>query len=333
MPKLTDNNKKQKQDKFVSAVIVAKQDDKSIATYCRKLVGYLDKNYTNFEVIIIDNDYKSENIAPVIDLLTRLPCLRIIRLSRRHQHDSAIMSGLESAIGDYVIVLDPSLDPISNIKKIISINQRYDIVQGIADIEDSSKYYSSIGRRLFYWYSRRYLGIDVPVQSTYCMALSRRAINAITVATRNQIFVRHTIKTIGYSYKTFRYKTKEDPVRSTRLKTGVTEALDIISSHSTHPLRVMSWVGFMASIINLLYAGYVIAIALFKGNVAEGWTTMSLQLSAMFFILFIFMLILSEYIGKILAETRHDSRFLIMDELTSTVSISTSNKANITKES
>jgi hypothetical protein len=128
------------------------------------------------------------------------------------------------------------------------------------------------------------------------------------------------------------YHTNEDPIRTASIKTGVVEALEIVSSHSTHPLRFMSWVGFFASMINLIYAIYVVVVALLKPHVAEGWTTMSLQISSMFFILFLFMIVLSEYVGKILNEARRDARYLVMDELSSTVSLADAARRNIAKE-
>ena len=48
---------------------------------------------------------------------------------------------------------------------------------------------------------------------------------------------------------------------------------------------------------------------------------MSLQLSVMFFLLFMFLVVLAEYVGKILKEARDDASYIVMDELSSTVSI------------
>ena len=55
-----------------------------------------------------------------------------------------------------------------------------------------------------------------------------------------------------------------------------------------------------------------------------------LELSGMFFILFLFMVILSEYIGKILVESRRDARYYVLDELSSTTSLANAERKNIT---
>lgn len=323
---------KAKQDIFVSVVVVARPDFVELDGYTVRLSEILAKAYTNYEIIIVDNGLPIESVKEAVALLDKLPCIRVVRLSRKYTHDTAIMAGVEGAIGDYTVVTDPALDPIEEITSIVEQNASVDIVQGVASVSERRMLDTNIGRKLFYWYNRKHLLIDVSPRSTYFIALSRRAVRAITSSVRHDGHIRHLIKTIGYSYAEYDYKTLEDPTRSRSLKTGVLEALDIVSSHSTHPLRFMSWLGLMASVVNVVYALYVVTVAIVRQDVAEGWTTMSLQLSVMFFVMFLFMLVLSEYIGKILNEARRDSRYNVMDELSSTVSLADLNRKNVSKE-
>lgn len=321
-----------RQDIFVSVVVSTKTVSGDLGSYVRDLSATLIERYMNYEIIIVDNDYPLEYIAPVVRLLDEYPCLRVIRLSRTYKHDTAIMAGLEAAIGDYVVIVDPVVDPIENIPAIVEANKKHDIVQGVADTGSLQETDRNFGRKLFYWYNRRYLDIDVPVDATYFLSMNRRAVRAAVSAAQHDIHIRHVAKTIGYSYTTYVYETSKDPARHSSLRTGIFEAFSIIGSHSTHPLRVMAWVGLVASILNLIYAVYVVLTALLRGHVAEGWTTMSLQLSGMFFILFILLAVLSEYISKILSETRRDLRYLVMDELTSTVSFADMERKNISTD-
>ena len=69
----------------------------------------------------------------------------------------------------------------------------------------------------------------------------------------------------------------------------------------------------------------------FKEEVAEGWTTTSLQLSVMFFFLFAILAILSEYIGKILQESRKEQPYHVVNELNSKISVADATRRNIEK--
>lgn len=87
------------------------------------------------------------------------------------------------------------------------------------------------------------------------------------------------------------------------------------------------------SAINLLYALYVVAIYLFKRNVAEGWTTMSLQMTGMFFFLFLILAVLCEYVGRILEETQARPLYVVASEKNSSVLLENSIEKNILNES
>lgn len=321
-----------KQDIFVSIVVIAKVQTYNLASYISRLSKELLSKYENYEIIIIDNMAPIEEVAGANGLLSKYPCIRLIRLSRQFKHDTAVFSGIEAAIGDFVVVVDPMLDPVDEIAKVVEMNKKSDIVQGVSKMSIRGVLGTGMGRDLFYWYNRKYLGIDIPLQSTYFIALSRRAVTALTASSRQDRHVRHLLKIIGYSYKTHNYMPLQDPNTQRSLRTSVVQALEIVSSYSTHPLRFVTWLGFFAGGVNLLYAVYVVAVTLLKQNVQPGWTTMSIQLSVMFFILFTILVILSEYIGRILGESRKDPQYLIMDEQSSTVSFADAERKNITKE-
>src|SRR5438105_2405397 len=95
--------------------------------------------------------------------------------------------------------------------------------------------------------------------------------------------------------------------------------MGIIVTNSTHPLRFVSWLGLFGGTLNVLYVGYVAAIYLFKKDVAAGWTTLSLQTAGMFFFVFLILVILSEYIGRILEESKERPLYYVLEERNSSV--------------
>lgn len=321
-------------DLFVSVIVALRNDttdDIDVAEYLRDLGDLLYRHYSNYEIIIVDNQLKADLMGSVIPLLAELPCIRVIQLSRKYPHDTAIMSGLEGSIGDYTVITDPSLDNPKEIIKIVDENSSADIVQGIAVARRGQRRFrQTLSRRLFYWYGRKFMHINVPTNSTYFIALSRRAIRALTTSGRSDTHVRQMVAHVGFTYKVFPYETRTNPVQSHSLRVGAIEAIDIVSSYSVHPLRFMAWIGFVASIASVIYALYVVYIAATRQHVAEGWTTMSLQISGLFFILFLMMVILAEYIGKIMVESRKDARYTVLDEQSSTVALADTGRRNVT---
>jgi glycosyltransferase involved in cell wall biosynthesis len=317
-------------DIFVSTVIVAKKSTERLTRYIEDLSVLLSRHYTNYEIIIVDNGVDEGEIETLTETLLRMPCIRVIRLAQNFNHDTALFAGLEVSIGDVVCTLDPSLDPIDVIPEFVEKNQVKDVVQGVSELPIAASKFGQLGRRMFYWYSRKYIGIDIPVNATYLASYSRRAVNALTQTNRSQHHIRHMAKKVGYGYEILPYQPLKHPANNKKLNQGIVEALEISISYSTHPLRFVTRLGLLASIINAIYVIYVITVNVLHQKVAEGWTTTSLQSSLMFFILFIIIVIISEYIGRILIESYKDPQYYIADELTSTVALADVDKRNVT---
>jgi glycosyltransferase involved in cell wall biosynthesis len=315
------------QDIFVSTIIVAKKSTKKLTRYVEDLSDLLKSRYTNYEIIIVDNGVAEGETDSLAEALLRIPCIRVIRLAQNFKYDTALFAGLEVSIGDFVC----TIDPVHIIPELVSRNRSKDVVQGVSELPVASSKFGQMGRKAFYWYNRKYIGIDIPVNATYLASYSRKAVNALTQTNRSHHHIRHMARRVGYAYESVPYQPLQNPSSNKKLKRGMIEALEISISYSTHPLRFVTWLGLIASLINVAYAFYVIAINVFHQKVAEGWTTTSLQLSLMFFILFIIVVIISEYIGRILTESYKDPQYYITDELTSTVALADPKRRNVTK--
>jgi len=316
------------QDIFVSVVVVVSPESTDVAPYLKRLSSMLRSGYANYEIILIANEAKDEEVDAVKKLLAELPAIRLIVLSKQHDMDTAIFAGLEAAIGDYVCTLDQMLDPSEIVPDMITAVQEVDMVQGVSTVRMKA---NGLGRKVFYWYNRKYMNVDIPTNATYLMAFNRKAIAAVTSSKRDHRHIRHLVRVVGFKLSQVSYTPISNPGKRRSIRGGTVEALETITSYSTHPLRVISWIGAIASFLNLGYAIYVVVINLMYHNVAEGWTTTSLQLSGMFFILFLAMVIISEYINRILSEQRNDQKYNVDDEFSSTISIADSERKNITK--
>ena len=151
-----------REDIFVSVIVGARAEYDSLDKYITELSELLASKYENYEIIVIDNALSAAVIQEVVGLLSELPCIRLIRLSREYSYDTALMAGIQGAIGDYVVLVNPSLDPISEIPAMVEENKTYDIVNGVAAVAETTMVNAGIGRRLFYWYNRRQLGVNIP---------------------------------------------------------------------------------------------------------------------------------------------------------------------------
>lgn len=317
-------------DVFVSVVTVIDADTGDVAGLITGMQELLAGHYTNYEVIVVDNGLRSEAVARIRTLLREVPCVRVLRLSKHFPYDTAVFSGLESAIGDFVVVLEADRDPIACVPTLVSaLMAGNDIVQGTSTVRASGSALHRAGRSAFYWYNRRALGVVIPRDATYFTAFTRRAVNSLLSSDRQYRYLRHLMRHIGYTILEVPYTPRPITGRHRGFLGSVRDAIEMVTSYSIRPLRVVAIAGVIVAAFNLLYAIYVVTTFLAVEGVERGWTTTNLQLSVMFFCLFLSLAVVSEYIARLLAESRREPAYFLMEELTSDQLLADETRRNI----
>lgn len=329
--KNTATQSSERSDVFVSVVAVLDATTTGIDSYARGVMSMLEPLYSNYELLLVDNGLKPTELVQLREVLDGVACIRVLRLSRHFTLDSAIFAGLDSAIGDFVVVVSSQHDPIDAIHSVVELLRANgtDIVQGISTVPIGGTLPSGLGRRIFYWYNRRFLDVDIPSRATHLTGLTRRAVNTLTATTRSHRYLRHLIRHVGYRIADFAYQPTAGASHQRAVRSSFAEAVEMISSYSTHPLRVVTVLGATAALFNVIYAIYVLSVTFAIGGVVEGWTTTSLQLSLMSFIICVVLTVQSEYLGRILTETRREPSYVIMEELESETLIADLNRRNV----
>ncbi|MDL9980306.1 glycosyltransferase [Microbacterium sp. ASV49] len=320
----------QKKDVFVSVVTVVDSTSRDVEGLIRATQSLLDQHYTNYELVVVDNGVAIESVRAIHNVLRDVPCVRVLRLARAFPYDTAVFSALESVIGDYTVVLEADVDPIDQIPAFVeALLDGADIVQGLAPQARAHGFVQRIGRRAFYRYNSRSLGVEIPEDATYFTAFTRRALTSVLSSSRQYRYLRHLMRHVGFMIVDLPYTQIRRRERPRHLRAAIVEAVEMVTSYSVHPLRVMSILGVAVAIINLLYAVYVVVVYFSVPDVARGWTTTSLQISIMFLFLSIAVAIISEYVGRLLAESRREPAYFIMEELVSDQTIADETRHNV----
>lgn len=316
-------------DAFVSVVVVFEDGERSASQRITELGAQLAKRYRNYEIVIVDNRLPSDLIVELRDLLPHEPCLRVLRLARRSSIDTAVFAGLDAAIGDHVVVTTPAYDPVSAVLEVLGrLRDGSHVVEGASIEPLGGGAPTRAARRLFYWYNRRFLDVAIPARATYLTGFTRTAVNALSASARTHRYLHHLVRHIGFRIERHDYRLLDVSRSRTTSRSRAVDAIEMISSYSTHPLRVVTAVGLTAALLNLLYALYVIVVTL-SARVTAGWPTTSLQLSAMFFLICVILAVQAEYVGRILSESRRESGYYVSEELESDTLIAESERRNV----
>jgi glycosyltransferase involved in cell wall biosynthesis len=319
-------------DCFVSVIAPVHNESGIIEHFVHDAVRTLESNFTDYELVIIDDGSQDNTVRKTTELLKKYKNMRLIRLSRTFGEEIAISAGLDSAIGDYVVVMIPNTDPPELIPQIVSLARNgNDIVIGIRNERERYAFPMKTGSFLFFWYCRSVLKLNLPRNSTQFRVFSRQAVNAFMQTKDKHRFLRILSTHVGFRTDSFVYKpiNRDARIQKTKFFSAVNQGISMIIKSSTHPLRLVSWLGISAGVLNLFYTTFVLCSYLFGDDIAGGWTTLSLQSGVMFFFVFLILTVLSEYVGHILIETGERPLYFVLEERTSSDLIADKDRLNV----
>ena len=309
--------------KTVLSVVVPIQDDGAVlGQFVTDVMAVLDDNFQNFELVFVDDRSIDNTLEVVSAALKQHAAVRLIRLSQRCGLDISIAAGLDASIGDFVVVMDVVSDPPTEIRKLVDYAAQHkavDVFVGVAANVRAEGFMFRKLRQGFHLLGTWGLGLNLPAHQSTFRGLTRRAVNALTRVRQKQRCLSLLCCHIGYEQRVFAYQKQylTTKVKQRTLREAFDLGLSVLATSSTSPLRLVSYAGGVASLLNLIYVGYVFVVNLVKRNVAEGWTTLSLQNSTMFCLLFAILAIMSEYVGRILDEAKDRPLYHIVDDLDS----------------
>lgn len=311
---------------FVSVVAPVRNAAAALPARVAALEQTLARHFADYEIILVDDG--SNDLTPAIigRLLQRHAALRCIRLARQYGRHAAATAGLDCAIGDYTVVLNLDRDPVEAVPELIArARAGFDIVLGLGPSPRFRTRWHGRAARLVH----RLFGYDPAIEAATMMAFTRPAATAVARSMRRRRNLAMVASSLGCPTATLPCRDVAIAGPPKSLREYLSSAASALVLHSPRPLRLVSACGIAASLINVLYVGYILAVLMIKRQVVEGWTTLSLQISAMFFLVFVILAVLAEYTGRTLQESQGEPIYHALEVRDSTQPVARPHRLNI----
>jgi glycosyltransferase involved in cell wall biosynthesis len=314
-------------DAFVSLVAVVHNDVAIVDDFVQEALAMLAASFADYELIVVDDASEDETAARVHALLSQHPGLRLIRLTCSHGYDVAVAAGMDSAVGDCVVVLAAESDPLDRVPEFVELARRkLAIVVG-----RGSHPRRPIVRRVTGWLAKGLFGLEPEDLDATFYAFPHSAVQSLTREKSKVRYLPTIARRIGFRHHPLAYRQMYRVVD--RVGAGWRERsqrlLRVAMASSVNPLRLVSHLSLIAAGVNLLYAVYVVAVNILMAQVAEGWTTLSLQVSGLFLCTFLILMMIAEYLGFILEETRDRPLYHVLEEKSSEVPVESLRRHNV----
>jgi len=310
-----------KSDSFVSVVYVVEAGSPLRYEEISAMQGELNARYSDYEIVVIGQGaiMHSSVSRDISEMLKHLPSVRYIQLVGTVSLDVAWAAGLENAIGDFVVLFNHEMDPISVVPDVVELcRSGYDVVVGTAERRKTLAYAAF---RYFADRLLRAIDYQLPKNATSLRCLSRRAVNAVTSTGRfhHQFYLR--IQKTGYPSVAYRYQSTSPLAGEKSLVQGIYRLVRLMVFNSLSPLRWMSVLGFLGALAAFVLATYSVLIHLVSNNIVPGWTTVVLSMSVLFMFQFIMMAFFGEYLGRLLNDRSDRGDYSIAFEKNSVVMV------------
>lgn len=314
--------KMSKDSYIVSVASIINNDEKVIESFIEDLSNVLSENYTNYEIVLVENGSKDASASLIKSIQTKYQNIRLVVLSKQYDEEIARTAALDNSIGDYVIMLDVNYDPPSVIPEMVEkAKSGFDLVIGERKSRKDDTFLEGVSAKLFYSVSKKLTGYNINPNYSDFVCFSRKMVNSLVQIRNRSRYLKYLSLEVGFKQTSILYDriNRSNEGRKRNFFNQIGFALEVIVTNSDKLLRSSALLGFFISFVNLFYMVYIFGVAIFKKNVEPGWISTSLVNTTMFFFLFLLLSIVSIFISSVLKETKKGSLYYVSDETNSSV--------------
>lgn len=268
-------------------------------------------------IVFVDDGSKDNTWELIKKSADSNPLVKGIKLSRNKGHQTALMAGLTNCIdSDITVSIDADLqDDTAAIEKMVdSYLSGSDIVYGVRNDRSSDSLFKKFTAEVFYKIMTK-LGVNQVENHADFRLLSQRALKSLLQYKEQHLYIRGLIPLIGYPSERVYYSRSERAAGESKypLKKMLALALDGITSFSVTPLRIVTLLGFLISMLSSIGVVYTL-VQYAIGHTVSGWASMILAILFIGGVQMLCLGIIGEYIGKIYMENKNRPKFFIEDK-------------------
>jgi len=302
---------------LLSVIAPAYNEQDVILKFHETLMNVLISLDLQYEVLYVNDGSRDNTFNILKDIQSSNPNVSIIDLSRNFGKEIALTAGLDFASGDAVVVIDTDLqDPPELIPDLIcKMNEGYDVVYAKRTTREGESGFKKATSFLFYRFINKLSYIKIPSDTGDFRILSRRALDELNKLREHHRFMKGLFTWIGYPQTEIIYKRNQRVAGETKWHYWNlwNFALDGITSFSTKPLKISSYLGVSVAFISFCYVIYVIAQKLIFGNPVPGYPSLMVVILFLGGIQLMVLGVIGEYLARTFSEVKGRPLYIVKE--------------------
>jgi len=302
-----------------SVVVPLYNEELVIIESYKRLKSVMDSSMETYEILFVNDGSRDSTRDKVEKICRKDKNIKLLNFSRNFGHQAAITAGMNESLGDAVIVIDADLQdpPESIIDMIKKWKEGYDVVYGKRVKRVGETFFKKFTAKAFYRILRSLTSIDIPVDTGDFRLIDRKVCDALNSLPEKNRFIRGLVSWVGYKQTFVEFVRQERFAGETKysLKKMLTLAFDGLTSFSYKPLVISGYFGaFTGFIGTCLLVGSIITSMVNQSNVLNLGLILSITLM-MFGIMFCFIAIMGQYIGRISDESKNRPLYIVASKV------------------
>lgn len=269
----------------------------------------------NFETICVNDGSNDHTLERLLAVQKKDVRLKIIDLSRHFGKESALTAGIDAACGKAVIIIDSDLQHPPELISAMLKKWRsgFEVVLAKRIERKADGFLKRFTADLFYGMYKLISNYKIPENVGDFRLIDRIVVDALKKLPERRRFMKGLFAWVGFNSTTVDYVCEKRYAGKTKFNIWRlwNFAIEGITSFSSVPLRVWTYVGLTASLLALLYAIYIVLRTMVLGVDLPGYASLLVAILFMGGVQLIGIGVLGEYIGRIYDETKQRPIYLI----------------------
>lgn len=298
----------------ISLIVPVFNEEETIPIFYKTVRDYDYLKEYEVELIFINDGSKDSTEAIILALEASDPYVKAISFTRNFGKEAALFAGLEYATGDAIIPIDVDLqDPIEVIQLLIEKWQSgADMVLAKRSDRSTDGHMKRKSAEMFYKLHNKISNPKIEENVGDFRLMSRDIVESIKLLTEKNLFMKGILSWVGGNTEVIEYKRAERVAGVSKFNGWKlwNLALEGITSFSTFPLRIWTYIGFGVATMAFFYGIFMIVDKILFGNPVPGYPSILISILFLGGVQLIGIGVLGEYIGRIYIESKARPRYI-----------------------
>ncbi|AKK01370.1 glycosyltransferase family 2 protein [Pseudomonas sp. MS646] len=276
---------------------------------------FVHESLVDLELVFVNDGSVDDTLVLLLERQKTDPRIRVVDLSRNFGKEAALSAGLQAARGQAVVPIDVDLqDPPEVILEMITHwRNGAEVVLGHRVNRDSDSWAKQVSANSFYRLHNKIADHKLPENVGDFRLMDRCVVDALQTLPESRRFMKGLFAWVGFRTTYVDYVRPERAAGQSKFNGWRlwNFALEGITSFSTEPLRIWTYLGLCVSLVSFAFAVFIILRTLISGIDLPGYASLMVAVTFLGGLQLIGIGVLGEYLGRTYIESKRRPVFLV----------------------